>query len=133
MQRCPSKLPDSSAWMPVSGQVRPGLYPSLAGWVPPRKVRPLAITSMRRSSGRVECSMLSSVSKVLVVTRVPASRQILAAALSKGPARFLGNRDNSSAMFFTRTTLQTSAPMQKKKKILPPSMLRSAVPGVFDM
>ena len=54
---------------PVSN-ARPRVV-SIASCLPPHKVRPFAITSMGRSSGRVECSMLR-------VIPSPASRHILA-------------------------------------------------------
>ena len=68
LRGCPSR---------VRGETR---VMSIASCVPPHKVRPLAVTSMRRPSGRVECSMRKSVSRVLVVIRAPASRHILAVA-----------------------------------------------------
>ena len=61
---------------------------STASWAPPQMGRPFAITSMRRSSCLWMWSRFKSVSKVLVVTRAPASRHMRAAARSKGVLRF---------------------------------------------
>ena len=51
---------------------------------PPHNGSPLAITSILLSSCRSMCSRLRSLSRVLLVTRAPASRQTRAAARSKG-------------------------------------------------
>ena len=59
---------------------------STASWAPPQMGRPFAITSMRRSSCLWMWSRFKSVSKVLVVTRAPASRHMRAAARSRGTA-----------------------------------------------
>ena len=61
---------------------------STASWAPPQMGRPFAITSIRRSSCLWMWSRFKSVSKVLVVTRAPASRHMRAAARSKGVLRF---------------------------------------------
>ena len=61
---------------------------STASWAPPQMGRPFAITSMRRSSCLWMWSRFKSVSKVLVVTRAPASRHMRAAARSRGVLRF---------------------------------------------
>ena len=61
---------------------------STASWAPPQTGRPFAITSMRRSSCLWMWSRFKSVSKVFVVTRAPASRQMRAAARSRGVLRF---------------------------------------------
>ena len=55
--------------------------------VPPHNRNPLAITSILLSSCRLMWSRVRSLRRVLVVTLAPASRQTLAAALSKGIPR----------------------------------------------
>lgn len=60
---------------------------STASCAPPHKGSPLAITSILLSSCRLMWSRLRSLRRVLVVTLAPASRQTLAAALSKGIPR----------------------------------------------
>ena len=60
---------------------------STASCAPPHSGRPLAMTSILLSSWVSTWSMLRSMILVLVVTRVPASLQILAAARSRGPPR----------------------------------------------
>ena len=60
---------------------------STASCAPPHNGSPLAITSILLSSCRAMCSKLRSLSRVLVVTLAPASRQTLAAARSKGTPR----------------------------------------------
>ena len=62
---------------------------STASCAPPHNGSPLAITSILLSSCRAMCSKLRSLSRVLVVTLAPASRQTLAAARSKGTPFFL--------------------------------------------
>ena len=60
---------------------------STASSAPPHNGSPLAITSILLSSCRLMWSRLRSLRRVLVVTLAPASRQTLAAALSKGIPR----------------------------------------------
>ena len=60
---------------------------SMASWTPPHRGSPLAMTSILRSSCRWRLSTFKSMSRVLVVTRAPASRQTLAAAFSSGTPR----------------------------------------------
>ena len=60
---------------------------STASCAPPHNGSPLAITSILLSSCRLMWSRLRSLRRVLVVTLAPASRQTLAAALSKGIPR----------------------------------------------
>ena len=60
---------------------------STASWAPPQMGRLFAITSMRRSCCLWMWSRFKSVSKVLVVTRAPASRHTRAAARSRGVLR----------------------------------------------
>ena len=60
---------------------------SIANWAPPHRFKPLAMTSIRLSSWRRRCSRLRSATRVLVVTRAPASQQMVAAARSKGTPR----------------------------------------------
>ena len=60
---------------------------SMASWTPPQRGSPLAMTSILRSSCRWMLSMFKSMSRVLVVTRAPASRQTRAAAFSSGTPR----------------------------------------------
>ena len=56
----------------------------MANWAPPQKFKPLAMTSILRSSWRWGRSMLRSATRVWVVTLAPASLQIVAFARSKG-------------------------------------------------
>ena len=69
----------------VSGET---MVVSTASWAPPQTGRPFAITSMRRSFCRWMWSRFKSVSRVLVVTRAPASRHMRAVARSKVVLRF---------------------------------------------
>ena len=82
----PSKGACMSAGLPFSGDggnqsCVDGQLCSAHRW------RPLAMTSIRRSSWRCKCWRLRSATLVLVVTRAPASRQIVAAARSRGTPR----------------------------------------------
>ena len=70
---------------------------STASWHPPKSGKPLAMTSIRRSSKRWTLGMFKSATLVLVVTRAPASRQIRAAARSSGPPQLRRSPDCAQA------------------------------------
>ena len=70
---------------------------STANWATPQSAKPLAMTSMRRSSMWWTCWTLRSASRVWVVTRAPASRHTLAAARSSGLPRLRSAPDWAQA------------------------------------
>ena len=80
-----------------AGERRDYKVVSTANWAPPQSAKPLAMTSMRRSSMWWTCWTLRSASRVWVVTRAPASRHTLAAVRSSGPPRLRSAPDWAQA------------------------------------
>ena len=56
----------------------------MANWAPPHKFKTFSMTSILRSPWRWNWSMLRSATRIWVVTRARVSRQIVAAARSRG-------------------------------------------------
>ena len=87
LERCSCVLAGTSSGLAAGSQRRQqgGVDRELRS--SPHNGSPLAITSILLSSCRLMWSRLRSLRRVLVVTLAPASRQTLAAALSKGIPR----------------------------------------------
>ena len=69
VERRPSKGACMSAGLPFPGEGGKTKVASMASCAPPHRLRPLAMTSIRRSSWRCKCWRLRSATLVLVVTR----------------------------------------------------------------